>query len=157
MVKEGFVLITPDITHDAHAVANFGKKVVEHLAEQGVEVDRIHEWTGGAASQYKVKMSFTDISLLPTDHSMISVVQNFLQISHGKSPCDGLGGTVKRMASQAVLQKKVIIRDAKELFNYCTKHLTCVGQSTYPSCVDQYQHSRRAFVYVDSGDILNLV
>ena len=30
---------------------------------------------------------------------------NFFATSHGKGPCDGLGGTVKRLAAKASLQR----------------------------------------------------
>jgi hypothetical protein len=35
---------------------------------------------------------------------------------HGKSPCDGVGGTTKRNADNAVKQGKVLIQDAADFY-----------------------------------------
>lgn len=39
-------------------------------------------------------------------------------MGHGKSVCDGIGGTFKRMAEEAVKQEKVVINDAKDLYEW---------------------------------------
>lgn len=41
---------------------------------------------------------------------------SYYEVGHGKSVCDGIGGTFKRMAEQAVKQEKVVINDAQDLF-----------------------------------------
>ena len=98
--------------------------------------------------QYKGRISFAYLSLFPTKHG-IPVTRNYFETSHGKNPCDGLGGTVKRLASNAVLQKKAVIRNAEELNSYCNQNLTKVGDSSYKSRQDMYQHSSRSFIYVN--------
>ena len=37
-------------------------------------------------------------------------------MGHGKGPCDGIGGTAKRLADDAIKQEKVIIQDAQDFF-----------------------------------------
>ena len=41
---------------------------------------------------------------------------NYFEAGHGKGPCDGVGGTVKRLADDAIKQNKVVIQDASDFF-----------------------------------------
>jgi hypothetical protein len=43
---------------------------------------------------------------------------NYFEAGLGKGPCDGLGGTCKRMADGAMRSGKVIIQDAKGFFEW---------------------------------------
>ena len=47
---------------------------------------------------------------------------NFSATSHGKSPCDGIGGTVKRVTGRASLQrpKENYILTALQMFEFCS-------------------------------------
>lgn len=38
--------------------------------------------------------------------------------SHGKQPCDGIGGTIKRLDSRKSLQQESILTP-DEMFNFC--------------------------------------
>lgn len=40
------------------------------------------------------------------------------EAGHGKGPCDGLGGTTKRMADEAVRSGKCVIQDPKGFFTW---------------------------------------
>ena len=46
---------------------------------------------------------------------------NFFATSHGKSPCDGIGGTVKRLTTRASLQRPISnqILTAEKMFDFC--------------------------------------
>ena len=49
---------------------------------------------------------------------------NFFVTSHGKSPCDGVGGTVKRLATRASLQQpydKQLL--SAEVFRFCKEEI----------------------------------
>ena len=55
----------------------------------------------------------------------ISATWNYWEAGHGKGPCDGLGGTVKRMADNAVKSGKVCIQDSDDFYawtqsEFCT-------------------------------------
>ena len=49
----------------------------------------------------------------------------FFATSHGKSPCDGLGGTTKRLTTRASLQRTIDnqITCAEEMFNFCADEI----------------------------------
>lgn len=47
----------------------------------------------------------------------------FFATSHGKGPCDGIGGTVKRLARRASLQGAVNIQTPLTLFEWCRENV----------------------------------
>ena len=49
--------------------------------------------------------------------SGISAAWNYFKAGHGKGPCKGIGGTTKRMADDAVKQRKLIILDAYDFYS----------------------------------------
>ena len=58
----------------------------------------------------------------------VSADWNFFATSHGKSPCDGIGGTVKREAARASLQATVTsyILTPADLFSRAEKNISGV-------------------------------
>jgi len=61
-------------------------------------------FTDGVASQYKNKSNFLNLAYHLDDFG-IDAEWHFFATSHGKSSCDGVGGTVKRSAARASLQR----------------------------------------------------
>lgn len=47
---------------------------------------------------------------------------HYFECGHGKGPCDGVGGTTKRNADNAVKQGKVLIQDATDFFLWAKQH-----------------------------------
>lgn len=43
---------------------------------------------------------------------------NYFESGHGKEPCDGLWGTIKRMADETVKRGATMIQDPKEFFDW---------------------------------------
>ena len=52
----------------------------------------------------------------------LDAVWNLFATSHGKSPCDGIGGTVKRVTARASLQrpKQSHILTPLQMFDFCS-------------------------------------
>ena len=52
----------------------------------------------------------------------------FFATSHGKQPCDGIGGTVKRLVSNASLQciNNSQILNPHDMFKYCKKNIQSI-------------------------------
>ncbi|KAH3886834.1 hypothetical protein DPMN_010847 [Dreissena polymorpha] len=46
---------------------------------------------------------------------------NYFETGHGKSACDGLGGTTKRMADEAIRQGNVTIQDAADFYAWAVQ------------------------------------
>ena len=49
-------------------------------------------------------------------------VWNYFEAGHGKGPCDGIGGTSKRLADEAVKQEKVSIQDASDFMKWAEEN-----------------------------------
>ena len=48
----------------------------------------------------------------------ISARWNYFESGHGKGPCNGIGGSSKRQAADAVKQGKVSVQDAHEFYQW---------------------------------------
>ena len=69
----------------------------------------------------------------------MSAEWHFFATSHGKGPCDGLGGTLKRLAARASLQRPYEnqILTPIEFFNFCDKDIKQID--VVYTTHDQYQ------------------
>ena len=65
---------------------------------------KIIYFSDGATSQYKNRKNFVNLCLHKDDFG-ISAEWHFSATSHRKGACDGLGGTVKRLAARVSLQR----------------------------------------------------
>lgn len=99
-----YVVIAESLTHNAAAVFLFHQKMISFLRDNFDSIEKIFFFSDGAASQYKNKTNFHNLCEFEAKHK-IKVEWHFFASYHGKGPCDGLGGTVKRMATQASLRR----------------------------------------------------
>jgi hypothetical protein len=90
----------------------------------------IHYWTDSPSSQYRNRYIFNHIY---NHFSVYGIFAdwNYFEVGHGKGPCDGIGGTCKRAASEAVKQGKVSIQDARDVFNWATKNEKAISYMFY--------------------------
>jgi len=79
------------------------KSLIEFLLTK-VSPQKILYFSDGAAAQYKKRKNFLNLCHHKVDFG-IDAEWHFFATSHGKGPCDGLGGTVKRLAARASLQR----------------------------------------------------
>lgn len=68
-------------------------------------VRKVFYVTDGAGSQYKNKYNFINLYMHEVDLGC-SAEWYFHPTSHGKGPCDGIGGTLKRKAARASLGRE---------------------------------------------------
>ncbi|XP_046591732.1 uncharacterized protein LOC124293708 [Neodiprion lecontei] len=103
---KSFVIISENLQHNTVAVHLFQKKLISRLFEFfGSEViKKMIYFTDGASAQYKNKSNFINLTHHFDDFN-VEAEWHFFATSHGKSPCDGIGGTVKRFAARASLQR----------------------------------------------------
>ena len=73
----------------------------------------------GAGSQYKNRKKFINLCL-HQENFRVSAEWHFYATSHGKGACDGLGGTLKRLAARASLQQPYNdqIMTPRQLYNW---------------------------------------
>ena len=111
--------------------------IVDHM-----EIKRIHYVTDSPSSQYRNKGIF----LLVVHHKLLfgmDATWHLLETGHGKGPCDGIGGTVKRSADEAIAQG-VVIKDARTFYEWAigTRGLISyfyIEQDQYDAAVEEMQ------------------
>lgn len=96
-------IVSDEREHLASTVYCFIKRVIQYVKEQLPIIQMIHYFSDGASAQYKNCKNLINLCHHKTDYE-IEAEWNFFATSHGKSPCDGIGGTVKRLAARASLQ-----------------------------------------------------
>ena len=99
-----FVVISECSTHDTVAVHLFQKVLIDFLSSNIAKPRFIIYFSDGCAAQYKNKKNFINLCHHEKDFG-IAAEWHFFATSHGKGPCDGVGGTVKRLAARASLQR----------------------------------------------------
>jgi hypothetical protein len=124
-----FVVISECLRHDTVAVHLFKKKMIEHLNDTLPFIPaKVYYFSDGAASQYKNRFNFLNLCLHEEDFGM-PAEWHFTATSHGKGACDGVGGTVKRLAARASLQRPYgqQIMTPRDLFAWAKESIPSVA------------------------------
>ena len=122
---QSFCVVSDDHSHSAVTVHKFLSDLIHcHLRVQFPQLKKIHYFSDGAASQYKNCKNFTNLCYHKDDFGIVGE-WNFFATSHGKSPCDGIGGTVKRLVRRASLQAASSghILTPEDFYNWCTTNI----------------------------------
>ncbi|KZS09833.1 Cc8L18.2-like protein [Daphnia magna] len=117
-------VISDHSTHDTLAVHAFLRPVLTHLKSINPLLKKVIYFTDGAASQYKNKKNFANLCSHEADFGLMAE-WHFFASCHGKSACDGIGGTLKRLARLASLQRHSNnhITSPEQLFNWATENV----------------------------------
>lgn len=111
---ESYIVISDAKAQNTNSVYTFQKKLIPILLEQYPNLKKIHYLSDGCAEQYKNKKSFKNLCHHKKDFG-IDAEWHFFPTSHGKGPCDGFGGQIKRMAYEATVMGGTIT-DAETFF-----------------------------------------
>ena len=123
IVSQSFCVISDSLQHDSNIVHYFLHIILEDLKTNICQLKRCIYFSDGAASQYKNYKNFSNICNHEKDHG-VPAEWHFFATSHGKSPCDGVGGTVKRLVSRASLQLTTdAIDTADKMFHWCKENI----------------------------------
>ena len=117
-----YAIISEDNTHDVHFVYKVIELVILDLKVKLPNLSFIHMFTDGCAGQYKNRK--TMFNLCQLEHEFhIKGEWNFFATSHGKSPCDGIGGTIKRLTTAESLKRPIKnqILTAKDMYLFCSE------------------------------------
>ena len=120
-----YVIIFDCLHHDTIAVHLFQKSLIEFLKEKFVSLPRkIFYFSDGAAAQYKNRKSFINLCHHMSDFG-VPAEWHFSATSHGKGACDGVGGTLKRLAARASLQRPYDqqIMTPRQLFEWASENI----------------------------------
>lgn len=126
-----FVLISDCLHHDTIAVHLFQRKLITFLKERFKSLPlKIFYFSDGAAAQYKNRKNFINLCYHELDFG-VPAEWHFSATSHGKGACDGVGGSVKRLAARASLQRPYDeqIMTARQLYEWAKTTIPAVSFS----------------------------
>ena len=93
---QSYAIISNELQHGKYAVHAFLDYLLRDLKATYPDITKVNFISDGAASQFKQKFLFTNLTFMEEVHH-IKVVWNFFATSHGKGVVDGIGGHVKRL------------------------------------------------------------
>ena len=88
-----FCVVSDYMKHDATTVHVFISVIIAQLRKLIPDLSLVKYFSDGASSQYKNCKNFLNLCYHEEDFG-IKAEWHFFATSHGKSPCDGIGGTV---------------------------------------------------------------
>ncbi|CAH0547109.1 unnamed protein product [Brassicogethes aeneus] len=123
-----YVFISNCLKHNTVAFHLFLTHLIPDLKHKIPKLFKIFYFSDGSAAQYKNKKNFTNLALHKKDFGL-EAEWHYFATSHGKSACDGLGGTVKRLAARASLQRPYEdqIMTPLQLFNWSQDNITGIN------------------------------
>ena len=140
-----FVVISDILHHDTVSVYLYQKHLIAHLREAlTFSLKQVFYFSDGAAAQYKNRKNFMNLCHHEVDFG-IPAQWHFSATSHGKGACDGLGGTVKRLAARASLQRPVDdqIMTPFQLYKWASENIPAV---TFHYCTTTEYDIEKSFL-----------
>ena len=100
------------------------KITVDYLKSKLPNLQHVKYFTDGCAAEYKNKKMFYSLCMHYDDFG-IHAAWSFFATSHGKSPCDGIGGTVKRLTAMESLRRPLNnqILFVEAMITHCSTNL----------------------------------
>ena len=129
-------VISDSMNHETNTVHAFLEVIIKHIKTVMPTLIDIQYFSDGASSQYKNYKNLVNLCCHKDDFG-IPAQWNFFATSHGKSPCDGIGGTVKRLVARASLQATISgqILTPLEMHDWCVINVKGI-KFFYVSAID---------------------
>lgn len=124
------MIVAESLEHNIVSVHLFQTKLITFLENQFGTIRKIYFFSDGSAAQYKNRKNFFNLCEMERNYGF-AAEWHFFATHHGKSPCDALGGTIKRMATRASLTRVYDnhILTAKDLFDFIQTKNTAIHTS----------------------------
>lgn len=122
LLHKTLVVISPVMEHNYILVYCCQIELYKFLAKFLPNIKKTYMITDGAGSQYKNKYNFANITFNKIDFGY-DTEWHFHASSHGKSSCDGVGGTSKQAAVKYSLAqgRDELIDNAKSFYDWAVK------------------------------------
>ncbi|KMQ88333.1 hypothetical protein RF55_12203 [Lasius niger] len=119
---KSLAIVSDNTIHDAIAVHIYTRIVVNYIKSISDNVRKIYYFSDEAPQQFKNYKNIANLCHHEKDFG-IKAEWHFFATAHGKGPCDGIGGTLKREAARASLQRPSDrqITTPKELYNWANQ------------------------------------
>ena len=118
IIKEEIFHITSDLNHGWRGVDHFMCLNLNHLKSKGVKIERIHDFTDNAASQYQSRFIWNHLS-----HSEIPWCRHYFAPNHGKAASDRASGFFKSFIHDNILSQNVILKNIDVLNKFAVRYL----------------------------------
>ena len=124
---KSFCFLSEEVVHNVPMVHAFQTRLMVLLKDEVGEIVSVEYITDGCAEQYKNFKSFCNIVYHVDDHG-VPCIWSFYATSHGKSACDGLGGSIKRRTADESLRRPASngITNVHQMLEYCQSAFTDV-------------------------------
>ena len=126
LIDESMCFISDDLQHDIGFVYQLQTQLISCIKENYSNTTKLEYFSDGCAGQYKNLKSCQYLCNPKADFDL-DAAWSFFATSHGKSLCDGIGGTVKQLClTKASLQRKTEeppINSAELLHLYCKNNI----------------------------------
>ena len=133
-------VMSDDLEHDTCFVHEVMRVITDHLKLHHPHVRSVQYFSDGCAGQYKNFKNFMNVCLHEQEFGL-AATWSFFATSHGKGPCDGIGGTVKRLARQESLRRENDpLNKFEKLLKYCEDEIT--GVEFFEISADQMNAKR---------------
>ena len=116
--------ISDNLEHDTAFVYYLQSILCNYLQVIYPQVIKVEYFLDGCAAQYKNYKNLLNLFYHKSDFGL-DAIWSFFVTSHGKSPCDGIGGVVKRKLANESLSRlhNNQILNAKDAFLYCNENI----------------------------------
>lgn len=117
-------VISDCLRHDTTAVHAYISNMLDYLKTNHITLSKVMYFSDGATGQYKNYKNFSNLICHKDDFGVLAE-WHFFATSHGKSPCDGIGGTVKRLVARASLQATTTghILTPRQMFEWASNNI----------------------------------
>ena len=135
LLSHSLCFISDDLNHDVDMVYEVISNTIGFIKSfLPLPVKQIHYFSDGCAGQYKNCKNLLNQCLHYEDFSIKST-WSFFATSHGKSPCDGLGGTIKRLTARASLQRTSTdqITTTEDMVKFCQEEIAGITTIFIPT------------------------
>jgi hypothetical protein len=114
-----FGIVSDSMQHNKYSVFTFNSKLFGCILSNYTGIEKMELYSDGAPSQYKNSFSLSTLPLLEKNHAC-KFAWNFAASSHGKSPADGVGGSIKSMVERRMLSQDIFLQTAKDFADLAT-------------------------------------
>ena len=125
---KSFCIMSDDLQHDTCFVYEVLKLITEYCRSNLPDIVEIQYFSDGCAGQYKNYKNFINLCLHKVELGL-DATWNFFATSHGKGPCDGIGGSVKRLARLESLRRVAgkYLNTFDKLYEFCASDINNVA------------------------------
>ena len=144
------VYVSDVLHHNSAMVLAVLQKLLPSVKTVLPDLTHVHIWTDSPTSQYRNRVIFDTVDQLH-DQFGLTASWHYFECGHGKGPCDGVGGTTKRNADNAVKQGKAEIQDATDFFAWACSETN--SQINYTYITNDEYSEKKAYVDERNKDV----